>query len=168
MQKPTRGPVKRPSPGTSFLSTTNNALDDASDEDARAENASLIEELRGRLLKAETASEEYQRQLNMLQAKLDDSLLEHGKLEDQIHKNGAKIEELETGSLQVMRQKREMEDLFESERTAMAQDKAEQQVRDGEQQGVIKRLKETLAQREMRISWDDDKGQPRSRKSTYA
>ncbi len=160
--------MKRPSPNTSFLNTTNNALDDASDEDARAENASLIEELRGRLLKAETASEEYQRQLNMLQAKLDDSLLEHGKLEDQLHENSAKIEELEAGSLQVMRQKREMEDLFESERTAMAQDKAEQYVKDGEQQAVIKRLKETLAQREMRISGDDDKGLPRSRKSRYA
>ena len=163
MQKPVRGVAKRPSPNTSFLNTTNNASDDASD-DERAENASLIEELRSRLLKAETASEEYQHQLSMVQNRLDDSLLEYGKLEDKSHENDAKIEELEAEKLQVIRLKREMEDLFESERTAIAQDKAEQQIKDEEQQSVIKRLKETIAQREMRISGDEDKGLPRSRK----
>ena len=165
MQKPVRGVAKRPSPNTSFLNTTNNTLDDASDDDARAENASLIEELRSRLLKAETASDEYQRQLSMVQTKLDDSLFEYGKLEDKSHENYAKIEELEAEKLQVIRQKREMEDVYESERTAITQDKAEQQMKDEEQQSVIKRLKETLAQREMRISGDEDKGLPRSRKS---
>ena len=165
MQKPVRGVAKRPSPNTSFLNTTNNTSDDASDDDARAESASLIEELRSRLLKAETASDEYQRQLSMVQTKLDDSLFEYGKLEDKSHENYAKIEELEAEKLQVIRQKREMEDVYESERTAITQDKAEQQMKDEEQQSVIKRLKETLAQREMRISGDEDKGLPRSRKS---
>ena len=146
----------------------NNASDDASDDDARAENASLMEELRSRLLKAETASEEYQRQLNMLQANLDDSLLEHGKLEDQLHENAARIEDLEAERVQRARQKREMEDSFELERTAMAQDIAEQKVKEEEQQAVVKRLKETLTQREIRISMDEDKGLPRSRKSTCA
>ena len=165
MQKPVRGVAKRPSPNTSFLNTANNASDDTSDDDARAGNASLIEELRSRLLKAETASEEYQRQLSMVQTRLDESLLEYGKLEDKSHENDAKIEELEAEKLQVTRQKREMEDLFESERTAISHDKAEQQMKDEEQQSVIKRLKETLVQREMRISGEEDKGLPRSRKS---
>ncbi len=168
MQKPMRGGLKRPSPNTSFLNTTNNASDDANEDDARAENNSLMEELKSRLVKAEMASEEYQRQLNMLQARLDDSLLEHSKLEDQSHETGARLEQLETERLQVTRQKREMEDLFESERTAMVQDKAEQHVKEEEQQAVIKRLKETLAQRELRISGEEDKGLPRSRKSRHA
>ena len=163
-----RGAVKRPSPNTSFLNTTNNASDDASDDDIRVENASLMEELKNRLLKAETASEEYQRQLNLLQARLDDSLLGHGKLEDELHENGAKIEELEAEKLQMIRQKRDMEDLFESERMAMAQVTTEQKVKEEEQQLIVRRLKETLAQREIRIGGDDDKGLPRSRKSLYA
>ena len=163
-----RGAVKRPSPNTSFLNTTNNASDDASDDDTRAENASLMEELKSRLIRAETASEEYHRQLNMLQAKFEDSLLEHGKIEDQMHESGAKIEELEAQKLHMMRQKRGMEDRFESERTAMAHDKAEQQAREAEQQSIMQRLKETLAQREMRTSGGDDKGLPRSCKSLSA
>lgn len=168
MQKPVRGGLKRPSPNTSFLNTTNNASDDASEDDAKAENASLVEELKSRLVKAETASEEYQRQLNMLQANLNDSLVEHGKLEDQLHDQVARIEEFETERLQVTRQKLEMEDLFESERMAMVQDKAEQKGKEEEQQVVIKRLKETLAQREIRVSGEEDKGLPRSRKLRYA
>lgn len=126
-----------------------------------------MEELKSRLVKAETASEEYQRQLNMLQAKLNDSLLEHGRIEDQLRENGARVEEIEAERSQVTRQKREMEDLFESERTAMIQDKAEQKAKEEEQQGVIKRLKETIAQRELRIG-EEDKGLPRSRKLRYA
>lgn len=162
MQKPVRGGLKRPSPNTSFLNTTNNTSDDASEDDARAEHASLVEELKSRLVKAETASEEYQRQLNMLQAKLNESLVEHGRMEEQLHSQGARIEEFEAERLQVTRQQREMEDLFESERMAMVQDKAEQKGKEEEQQAIIKRLKETLAQREIRTSGEEDKGLPRS------
>lgn len=126
----------------------------------------MMEELRNRVQKAEIASEEYQRQLNMLQQRLDESSQEQGKLEDRVHESEAKINDLEDEKVLAIRQKREMEKLFESERTAMVNDKAEQRSKGDEQQSVIQRLKETLAQREARAGIEDDKGLSRSCKST--
>lgn len=163
-QKAVRPNVKRPSPNTSFLNTNANVSDEPSDDDARAEHNSLIDELRSRVKKAETASEEYQRQLKMLQKKFDESLLEQGKLEEQVHESEAHINDLEDQKVHSMRQKREMEDLFESERAAMVQDKAEQTAKEEEQQAVIQRLKDTLAQREVRMTADEER--PLSRSSS--
>ena len=83
-----------------------------------------------RLFKAETASEEYQRQLSMLQARLDESIHERGKLDENAHESERKIHDLEDENMRLIRQKREMETTFESERNAMARDKAEQKARE--------------------------------------
>ena len=154
--------MKRPSPNTSFLNTNANVSDEPSDDDARAEHNALMEELRSRVERAETASEEYQRQLKMLQKKLDESLLEQGKLEEQVHESEAHIHDLEDQKVHSKRQKREMEDLFESERIAMVQDKADQIAKVEEQQAVIQRLKETLAQREMKMTAGEERPLSRS------
>lgn len=163
-QKATKPSVKRPSPNTSFLNTNANVSDEPSDDDARAEHNALMDELRSRVEKAETASEEYQRQLKMLQKKLDESMQEQGKLEEQVHESEAHINDLEDQKVHSIRQKREMEDLFESERTAMQQDKAEQKAKDDEQQAVIQRLKDTLAQREAKVTTDEERALSRSGK----
>lgn len=121
-----------------------------------------MEELRSRVQKAETASEEYQRQLNLLQARLDESQHEQGQLEDRLHQNNERIEELESEQVQAKKQKREIEDFWETERTSMTQDKA---VLEARGQGLLaanQRLKETLAQREMRNSPDGEKPLSRS------
>lgn len=142
------------------------ASDEASEDDARAEHVSLMEELRSRVQKAETASEEYQRQLNLLQARLDESQQEQGQLEDRLHQSNSKIEELESDRVQIARQKREMQDLYGTERTSMLKDKAEQKTREDELISANQRLKESLAQRETRNSGDDSKvGSPRTRES---
>jgi hypothetical protein len=139
------------------------ASDDADDEEAaRAEHNSLMEELRSRVQKAETASEEYQRQLNLLQARLDESQHEHGQLEDRLHQSNGRIEELESDQAQAKRQKRDMEDLWETERTAIMQDSAELEAREEGLVAANQRLKETLAQREMRNSLDGDKALSRT------
>ncbi|KAI4164824.1 MAG: hypothetical protein LQ342_001457 [Letrouitia transgressa] len=145
-----RGGVKKPSSNTNSLNTLSNVLDDADEEEARAEHASLMEELRTRVQKAEEASEEYRRQLNLLQTRLDESLQEHEKLEDQLLKGHQRAEELESEIKQTARQKREMEQLFDSERDAMEKDKAKQQVREEELLSANRRMKESLAQRETR------------------
>ena len=126
------------------------ASDEASDDDARAERISLMDELRSRVQKAETASEEYQRQLNLLQARLDESQQEQGKLEEQLHQSNLNIEELESDRALSARQKREMEELYETERTSMLKDRAEQKMREDELLSANQRLKENLAQRETR------------------
>ena len=126
------------------------ASDEASDDDARAERISLMDELRSRVQKAETASEEYQRQLNLLQTRLDESQQEQGKLEEQLHQSNLNIEELESDRALSARQKREMQELYETERTSMLKDRAEQKTREDELLSANQRLKENLAQRETR------------------
>ena len=119
-------------------------------------------ELRTRVEKAETASDEYQRQLNLLQARLDESQQSHAHLEDQIHEKNEKVEELETEQIQASRQKREIESAFQSERTAMLKDREEQTIREEEMQNTIQRLKESLAQREARSSLEENKDSSRN------
>ena len=149
LQRPARGGL-RSSPQTSFLST--NSGDDQGDEEARAEHVSLLDELRTRVQKAETASEEYQRQLNLLQARLDESQQSHGKLEDQLHEKREQLEELETGKVQVARQKRDLEKLFEEERAAMINDQSEQNAKHEGLQTTVQRLRENLAQKEQELA----------------
>ena len=133
------------------------ASDDASEDDARAEHVSLVDELRSRLHKAETASEEYQRQLNFLQTRLDESQQEQGKLEERLHQSNINVEELESERAQSTRQRREMQDLYETERTSMLKDRAEQKTREDELVSANQRLKENLAQRETRNNVEDSK-----------
>lgn len=157
-----RETVKRPSPNTSFLNTNPDVSDDANEEDARAENISIIEELREKMRKAEAASEEHQRQLNMLQTRLDDSLFQQGKLEDQVAEVTGTMEELENDRSRELRLKREMESNFDAERAAFVRDKNEQKAKEEELELVIQRLKENLAQRDLRSGADDANGLSRS------
>lgn len=157
LARPGRGGGSRPSPQTSFLSANTTASEEADEGEARAEHISLMEELKSRVQKAETASEEYQRQLNLLQARLEESQHEQGQLEDRLHQSNGRIEEFENDQVQAKRQKREMEDLFETERTSMMQDQAEQKAKLEGLQAANQRLKETLTQREARNNLDGDK-----------
>ena len=124
-----------------------------------------MDELRNRLRKAETTSEEYQRHLAMLQTRLDDSLQQQGMLEDRVQENIGAIEALEIEKTQAARQRREMESNFEAERISIMKDKNEMKAKEEELLAVNQRLKETLAQRETRYSIDEDHGLPKSRKS---
>lgn len=142
------------------------ASDEASGDDARAERVSLMDELRSRVQKAETASEEYQRQLILLQVRLDESQQEQGKLEDRLHQSNTNIEELESDRALSARQRREMQDLYETERTSMLKDRAEQKTKEDELLSANQRLKEILAQRETRSNGEDPRvGSPKVRES---
>ena len=98
----------------------------------------------------------------MLQTRLDESLHEQGKLEENFHAREEKINDLEDEKVRLIRQNRDAETLFESERVAMAQDKAEQKAKEEELTDVVRRLK---AQRELRANSDENKGLSMSRES---
>ncbi|KAE8337494.1 hypothetical protein BDV24DRAFT_139941 [Aspergillus arachidicola] len=150
-------------PGRSNLSTSSvpKLNRDPSEEEARAQNAALIEELREQLQKAETASEQYQKQLGVLQMRLDEAVSEQGKLEDQTHERDSRIESLNGEIRDHVRQIRDLEQAHELERNAMLQEKEQQASREEEMQATIQRLKDSLAQRE-RINSDADKNVSRS------
>ncbi|KAJ5240220.1 hypothetical protein N7468_004839 [Penicillium chermesinum] len=139
---------------------------DPSDEEARAQNAALIEELREQLQKAETASEQYQKQLGVLQMRLDEAVSEQTKLEDQAHERDTRIESLSNQIRDQARQIRDLEQNHEMERNAMLKDKEQQASREEEMQATIQRLKESLAQKDSRLNNENDRSQV-SRSSSF-
>ncbi|RHZ61532.1 uncharacterized protein CDV56_107015 [Aspergillus thermomutatus] len=151
-------------PGRSNLSMSNvpKVAADPSEEEARAQNAALIEELKEQLQKAESASEQYRKQLGVLQMRLDEAISEQGKLEDQAHEKDSKIEALNGEIREQIRQIRDLEQAHELERNAMLQEKEQHLSREEEMQATIQRLKDTLAQKEMRINADNEKNVSRS------
>ncbi|PYI05075.1 M protein, serotype 2.1 precursor [Aspergillus sclerotiicarbonarius CBS 121057] len=151
-------------PGRSNLSTSSapKTSPSPSDEEARAQNAALIDDLKEQLQKAETASEQYRKQLGVLQMRLDEAVSEQGKLEDQSHERDGKIEALNGEIREHVRQIRDLEQAHDLERNAMLQEKEQQASREEEMQATIQRLKESLAQKERANAADADKSVSRS------
>ncbi|CAK97175.1 uncharacterized protein An12g04840 [Aspergillus niger] len=151
-------------PGRSNLSTSSapKVTPNQSDEEARAQTAALIDDLKEQLQKAETASEQYRKQLGVLQMRLDEAVSEQGKLEDQSHERDSKIEALNGEIRDHVRQIRDLEQAHELERNAMLQEKEQQASREEEMQATIQRLKESLAQKERANAADSDKSVSRS------
>ncbi|KAK4121288.1 hypothetical protein N657DRAFT_623544 [Parathielavia appendiculata] len=119
------------------------------EEAIRAETVAIIDDLKERLAHAESASESYKRQTEVLQSKLDDALKEQAKLEEKVHENEEQIEVLTNEKREAARQMREMETIYEAERSAMMKEKEEMANREEEMQAVIQRLKDSLAQRNL-------------------
>lgn len=135
---------------------------DPSEEEAKAQNAALIEELREQLQKAETASEQYQKQLGVLQMRLDEAVSEQGKLEVSAHERDTRIEALSGEIRDQARQIRDLEQNHESERNAMLQEKEQQTSREEELQATIQRLKESIAQKSMPVNIEGERQVSRS------
>lgn len=135
----------------------------ASDDDARAANSALIGQLREQVQKAETVSDQYRKQLGVLQMRLDEAVGEQTRLEEQAHEKDSQINSLRDEVKELSRQVRDMAQAIETERTAMAKDKENYAIREEELQSTIQRLKETISQKDMRINVDSDRNLSRSR-----
>jgi chromosome segregation ATPase len=129
--------------------------------DAKAEAAAVIDDLRERLQKAEVAAEEAQKQYAVTQARLDDTSKEHNSIEESMHEQEERLEQLEIEKKESIRQRREFEAIYEAERAQSMKEKEELQVREEELRDTIQRLKETMAQKEMR--GEDERRQSISR-----
>jgi chromosome segregation ATPase len=137
--------VQRSGPGASNLST--NSASSNAEEDARAETVALLDDLKERLRKTETGSEQFQKQAQVLQLRLDEAISEQGKLEDKLHESDEKLEALENAKREAQKQMREMESIYEAERSSMTKDREEMANREEEMQTIIQRLKDSLSQR---------------------
>ena len=162
--RPSRASVRRPGQIPSNLSNGNviNSEDTGGDEDARIENAVLIDNLKKSLRNAELVSEDYQRELDILKKKLSEVMRDQARMEERVHESSNRIEELENEKTDTSRQIRDMANIFESERMAMLRDRAEQLTRESELKATIQRLKETIAGREMRVNADAERRMSRS------
>ncbi|KAK8920983.1 putative M protein, serotype 2.1 precursor [Metarhizium anisopliae] len=124
--------------------------------DARAEAASALEDLQQRLEKEEKLSEQYKKQSEVLQSKLDEALRDAVKSEEKLHEYEEQHEVIVNEMKEAKREKREMETIYEAERSAILKEKEELANREEEMQTVIQRLKDSLAQRNN----PDDDGRP--------
>lgn len=130
-------------------STTKDA---AKEEDAKAEAAAIIEDLRDQLKKTETASEEHQKQIVVLQSRLDEALAEQTKLEETAAGHGETISKLRGELQEVQRSRKDTQAKLEQEQSANVRERDAAATKEGELNEVIARLKDSLAQRESRKS----------------
>ncbi len=137
--------MQRPGAGASNLSSSSTTSD--VDDDARAETVAILDDLKERLRKTETASEQFQKQAQVLQSRLDEALQEQGKLEDRLHESEEKLESLENEKRDGLRQRSQMEAIYEAERDSMTREREKMSNREDEMQNIIQRLKDSLSQR---------------------
>ena len=140
-----RAAMQRPGAGTSNLSTSSATSE--MDDDVRAESAAKVEDLKEHLRKTEDVSEQYQKQLQVLQSRLDEASQEQGKWEERLHESEEKLETLVNDKRDALRQRREMESIYEAERMAMTKEREDMANREEEMQAIIQRLKDSLSQR---------------------
>lgn len=128
-----------------------------SDEDARAQSAALVQDLKQQLEKTIEASESYEKQANILQLKLDGITKEHAILEEQTHEHDSKVLALQDELMDLRKHRRETERAFEAERAQMLDERERQTHREQELQSVIQRLNENIKQKEMRNQLEGDR-----------
>lgn len=151
-----RASVRKPAASSNLSVSASQA--DSNDEDAREEAAAYMAELKERLQKAETEADERQKQVEVLNARLDDALAEQSKLEERAHEEEEKVESLEVTKQDLIRQQRELEGIYETERAQAYKDKEEATARVEELQETIQRLKETMAKKNVGDSSDGEEG----------
>ncbi|KAI1270225.1 hypothetical protein F5Y18DRAFT_367583 [Xylariaceae sp. FL1019] len=128
-------------------STSSLSISSSIDAEARAETVALIDDLKERLHKADVAAEQYRKQTEVLQSRLDEAVKEQAKLEERAHESEEQIEVFRNEKREAARQMREMEAIYEAERSSMMREKEDMSNREEEMQTIINRLKETLNQR---------------------
>lgn len=116
---------------------------DAPDDDAREEQAAFLQDLKDRLQEAESEADERRKQVQVLNTKLDEALLEQAKLEERAHEEEEKVESLENVKRELIRQHRELEGIYEADRAQSMKEKEEMQTREESLQETIQRLKES-------------------------
>lgn len=127
------------------------------DEDARAQSAALVQDLKQQLEKTMEASDSYKKQADILQLKLDEITKEHSILEEQTHEHDSKVLALQDELMDLRKHRRDTDKAFEAERAQMLNERERQAHREEELQSVITRLNETIRQKEMRNQLEGDR-----------
>lgn len=127
------------------------------EDDSRAQHAQLVEELRQQVQKAEIASEQYQKEVEMLQMRIQEVVGERNTLEDQILQKNADADAVHTEARDILRQKKELEQAHKAERELMLKEREDHIHKEHELQGIVQRLNETIRQKEMRTHVDGDR-----------
>lgn len=125
------------------------AEDEMDETESKNFNAQLIAELQEQVERAEQASEQYRRQLDIIQQRLDEATDQQTAAEERDFAARTQIDKLLAEVKDSARQRRDMEYTFESERNMMIQEKERSTAREVELQSVVNRLTETLKTRSL-------------------
>ena len=134
----------------SGLSGRTKSTESSYDDDSRAEHAQLVDDLKQQVQRAEIASEQYQKQLELMQMRLDEIAKERESLENQISEKDIEAEAVRAETKDIMRQKKELEQNHNSEKAVMLKERDNHMNKEQELQGIIQQLNETIKQKEMR------------------
>lgn len=142
-----RASMQRPGAGVSNLSSSSTTSD--ADDDARQETIAALDDLKERLRNTETTAEQFQKQAQVLQLRLEEAEKEREKLEDRFQESDERLETLENEKRDALRQRREMESIYEAERSSMNKEREDLSNREEEMQVVIQRLKDSLNEKNL-------------------
>lgn len=150
--------VRSGAPGTpvSARAAARRPADASGDDDAKAELQAQLADLQQRLVESESALSSSQKQGEVLRIKLDEALKEQGILEDNMHESSERLEELENEKRELLRGKRELEAIFESERVASMKEREDATVREEEMQRNLVRMKDALSQQKLGVSGEEE------------
>ncbi|PNS21680.1 hypothetical protein CAC42_1534 [Sphaceloma murrayae] len=164
-----RSAVKKPTNGSSNATNARNGPDGdgATEDETKAQTAAAIEDLQDRLTKAEETSEDYHRQITLLETRLESATTDQGRLEETVQELHERIEELDNEKRESLRSRRELEAIYESDRAASVKFREEAQAREDELLETIQRLKDGLSQKEPRPLPEEDRKPGISRTSSF-
>lgn len=145
---------------TSRTSSTFVAPDgEQEDEETKSANAQLISGLKEQVDRAEQASEQYRKQLEIMQRRLDEAAAEQTTGEERDYKRQTEIDRLRAEIRDSARERRELESTHEHERKLFEQERERQSGRELELQDKVQRLSETLRTRGLERTSVDRSGE---------
>ncbi|KAK4948071.1 hypothetical protein LTR10_013125 [Elasticomyces elasticus] len=138
-------PLRKPTVRMSNSSPAGDA--ETGDEEAKSANAQLIADLKEQVDRAEQASEQYRRQLEVMQQRLDEVAAEQTTAEERDYQRQTDLDRLKAQIKDSERQYRELEVTYNEDKDTFLQERDRQARREAELQAVISRLNETLRTR---------------------
>ncbi|RMZ82047.1 hypothetical protein DV737_g2146, partial [Chaetothyriales sp. CBS 132003] len=129
------------------------------DEDERSTTAQLVADLKEQVQRAEQASEQYRKHLELMQQRLDESNNDQTLAEERDFQRQTQLDRLQAEVKDAARQRRELEIAHQSETRMLLQERERQASREADLQTVINRLNETLRNKGLeRLLADDQAG----------
>ncbi|RMD41626.1 hypothetical protein DV735_g3474, partial [Chaetothyriales sp. CBS 134920] len=119
------------------------------DDDERSATAQLIADLQLQVQRAEQASDQYRKHLELMQERLDKSTNDLTLAEERDFQQQTQLDRLQAEVKDTARQRRELDIAHESEMRMLLQERDRQASREASLQSVINRLNETLRNKEL-------------------
>ena len=117
------------------------------DEETKSANAQLIADLKEQVQRAEQASEQYRKQLEVMQKRLDDAATEQTTAEERDYQRQTEIDHLRVQAKDSVRQYRELQLAYEADKNTFDQERERQASKEADLEGKIRKLAEALRTR---------------------